>query len=56
MLTADELRHIKRDLQANLGLIRPDSLVRGPIMTQLNAVDTELAERAKAEPSGEMTS
>jgi hypothetical protein len=50
MLTAYELRRIKRDLQANLGLIRPDSLVRGPIMAQLNAVDTELAERANAEP------
>jgi hypothetical protein len=49
-LTADELRRIKRDLQANLGLIRPDSPVRGPIMAQLNACDTELYEQANAEP------
>lgn len=36
LLTADELRRIKRDLQANLGLIRPDSPARVPITAQLS--------------------
>jgi hypothetical protein len=45
-LTADELRRIRRDLQANLGLIRVDSPARVPITAQLSAIDTELTRRS----------
>ena len=44
-LTTSELERLKRDLQANLGLIADDSPARPPIMGHLRAVDTELAGR-----------
>jgi hypothetical protein len=44
-MTADELRRVRRDLQASLSLIRADSPMRIPITAQLSAIDAELAER-----------
>jgi hypothetical protein len=44
-LTASELQHSKRELQASLALARPDSPVRVPILAQLKAIDAELAGR-----------
>jgi hypothetical protein len=41
-----ELERVKRELQANLRLIYPDSPARAPIQTHLQAIDAELAERA----------
>jgi hypothetical protein len=46
-LTASELEHTKRELQASLALVRPDSPARVPILAHLSAVDTELMERAR---------
>ncbi len=45
-LTTAELKRAKRDLQANLGLITPHSPAHVPIEAQMQAIDTELAERA----------
>lgn len=45
-LTTAELERIKRELQANLGLITPHSPARVPIQAHMQAIDTELAERA----------
>ena len=45
-LTTAELEHTKRELQANLGLINPDSPAHVPIQAHMRAIDTELAERA----------
>ena len=44
-LTSVELERTRRELAASLTLARPDSPVRGPILTQLTAIDTELAGR-----------
>jgi hypothetical protein len=44
-LTGRELELARRELAASLALARPDSAVRGPILTQMNAIDAELAER-----------
>jgi hypothetical protein len=44
-LTTAELERAKRELQANLGLISPDSPAHVPIQAQMRAIDTELAER-----------
>lgn len=41
-----ELESVKRQLQANLGLINDDSPAHVPIQAHLRAIDTELAERA----------
>ncbi len=46
-LTASELERTKRELQASLALVRPDSPARVPILAHLSAVDTELTERAR---------
>lgn len=43
-LTTGELEWARRELQASLALARPDSPARGPIMAQLNALNTGLAE------------
>jgi hypothetical protein len=45
-LTGPELELARRELTASLALARPDSAVRGPILTQLSAIDAELAQRA----------
>lgn len=44
--TTAELERVKRELQANLGLITADSPARVPIQAHLRAIDAELAERA----------
>jgi hypothetical protein len=49
-LTDGELARARRDLYASVALARPDSPERGPIMAHLSAIETELAERAKARP------
>jgi len=45
-LTTAELERVKRELQANLGLITDDSPPHVPIQAHMRAVDAELAERA----------
>src|SRR5260370_42070925 len=45
-LTTAELERVKRELQANLGLITHDSPARVPIQAHMRAIDTALAERA----------
>ena len=47
-LTGHELELARRELAASLALARPDSAVRGPILAQLTAIDTELAERDRS--------
>ena len=49
-LTASELERTRRELAANLALIRPDSPARVPILAHINAIDTELAGRAGQQP------
>ncbi len=44
--TTAELERVKRELQANLGLINADSPAHAPIQTHLQAIDAELADRA----------
>ncbi len=46
-LTTAELERVKRELQANLGLITDDSPARVPIQAHMQAINTELAERAR---------
>jgi hypothetical protein len=56
-LTPGELERTRRELQASLALVRPDSPARVPIRAHLSAIDSELAERAQAPGrAGEMTS
>jgi len=45
-LTTAELERAKRELQANLGLIYPDSPAHVPIQAHMQAIDTELSRRA----------
>ena len=45
-LTTAGLERVKRELQANLGLINPGSPAHVPIQAHMQAIDTELAERA----------
>ena len=44
-LTTAELERTRRELQANLGLITPDSPAHVPIQAHMRAIDAELAER-----------
>jgi len=44
-LTTGELERTRRELAANLALVRPDSPARGPILAHISAIDTELARR-----------
>jgi hypothetical protein len=44
-LTVSELERTRRELAANLALVRPDSPARGPILAHISAIDTELAAR-----------
>lgn len=46
MLTVGELERTRRELQANLGLVRPDSPARVPILMYLRAIDDELTGRS----------
>ena len=41
-LTTAELERAKRELQANLGLITPNSPAHVPIRAHMQAIDTEL--------------
>jgi len=50
-LTKDELERVKRELQANLGLIAPGSPALVPIYAHMQAVDAELTNRAN-DPAG----
>lgn len=47
-LTAAELERAKRELQASLGLVRPDSPARVPIVAQMTAIDAQLGEQASS--------
>jgi len=42
-LTARQLERARRELQASLALVRPDSPARVPILAQMRAIETELA-------------
>lgn len=55
-LTASELEHIRRQLQANLGLITADSPAHVPIRTHMQAIDAELAKRARHQQADEVRS
>ena len=44
--TTADLERVKRELQANLGLITDDSPAHVPIQAHMRAIDSELAERA----------
>ncbi|MGD0066765.1 MAG: hypothetical protein ABSB76_25380 [Streptosporangiaceae bacterium] len=43
--TARELERARRELRASLALARPGSPACAPIVTQLNAIEAELARR-----------
>jgi hypothetical protein len=45
-LTTSELERTRRELAANLALVRSDSPARAPILAHISAIDTELAGRA----------
>jgi hypothetical protein len=47
-LTAGDLERAKRDLAVSLALVRPDSPARAPILAQMTAIDTQLADHAKS--------
>jgi hypothetical protein len=49
-LTDPELRQARRELAASLALARPDSPVRAPILTHIDAIDAELSRRAAGRP------
>ena len=49
-LTARQLERARRELQANLALVRPDSPARVPILAQMSAIETELARRTGERP------
>lgn len=53
-LTCAELDRARRELAASLALARPGSAIRGPILTQLNTIDAERAQRCadQAQPGG----
>jgi hypothetical protein len=51
-LTTAELERTKRDLQANLSLTSPDSPTHVPIRAHMQAIDTELTERAGNQQPG----
>jgi hypothetical protein len=44
-LTAAQLERARRDLQVSLALTVPGSPVRGPILAEMTAIDTEMARR-----------
>jgi hypothetical protein len=50
-LTKAELERVKRELQANLGLIAPGSPAHVPIYAHMQAVDAELTKRSN-DPAG----
>jgi len=50
-LTASELDRARRDLAVSLALVCPDSPACVPIEAHMTAIDTELAERRRANSS-----
>jgi hypothetical protein len=48
-----QLERIRRHMRANLGLVSSTSPARVPIMSQLRAVDAELARRANTQVGDE---
>ena len=46
-LTTRQLERARRELQAHLALVRPDSPARVPILAQMSAIETELAGRTR---------
>jgi hypothetical protein len=51
-LTGRQLERARRELQANLALVRPDSPARVPILAQMSAIENELAGRTTGRPEG----
>ena len=51
-LTSEELERARRELAASLALTRPGSPARIPILTQITAIDAELAQPHHARPQG----
>jgi hypothetical protein len=49
-LTAGELERTRRELAANLALVRPGSPARVPILAHISAIDTELSGRRHSMP------
>jgi hypothetical protein len=49
-LTVGELDRARRELQASLALVRPDSPARVPILAHMSAIDAELADRTASTP------
>jgi hypothetical protein len=49
-LTVGKLERTRRELAANLALVRPDSPARVPILAHIGAIDTELAGRTGQQP------
>ena len=47
--TTPELEQARRELAASLALARPGSPIAVPTEAAMNAIDTELAERARRE-------
>ena len=50
-LTVRELDRARRELQASLALVRPDSPARVPILAHMSVIDAELAGRAAGRPA-----
>jgi hypothetical protein len=46
-MTTAELERARRELEASLALARPGSTISVPVMAQVRAIDSELAERAE---------
>jgi hypothetical protein len=49
-MTGPELERVRRDLQVSLALAFPGSPVRVPILSELSAIDRELAGRDTTRP------
>jgi len=48
-LTTGELERTRRELRASLALMRADSPARAPVVTYMQAIDTELDARAEGQ-------
>ncbi len=55
-LSTAELERTRRELNANLGLLTPDSPAHVPIQSHMRAIDAELAERAGRQQASEARS
>ena len=52
-LTTAELERARRELRASLGLIKPGSPSHVPIQAQMQAIDSELTDRAGSQQASE---